>query len=93
MADQTNGSSERAIDCNNLTFAFKEGQEPVLDGITIQLPRGSRALLCGANGAGKSTLLRILAGKRLTKTRNCKILGQDVFMNPPGVSFAASISS
>lgn len=34
--------------------------------------------------AGKSTLLRILAGKRLTKTRNCKILGQDVFMNPPG---------
>ena len=36
--------------------------------------------------AGKSTLLRILAGKRLTKTRSCKILGQDVFMNPPGVS-------
>lgn len=35
--------------------------------------------------AGKSTLLRILAGKRLTKTRSCKILGQDVFMNPPGV--------
>jgi CCR4-NOT complex subunit CAF16 len=36
--------------------------------------------------AGKSTLLRILAGKRLTKTRDCKILGQDVFMNPPAVS-------
>lgn len=33
--------------------------------------------------AGKSTLLRILAGKRLTKTRDCRILGQDVFMNPP----------
>ncbi|EJT52066.1 ATP-dependent transporter [Trichosporon asahii var. asahii CBS 2479] len=77
MATETNGSPELAIDCNNLTFAFKEGQEPVLDGITIQLPPGSRALLCGANGAGKSTLLRILAGKRLTKTRNCKILCQD----------------
>lgn len=36
--------------------------------------------------AGKSTLLRILAGKRLTKSRDCRILGQDVFMNPPSVS-------
>lgn len=36
--------------------------------------------------AGKSTLLRILAGKKLTKTKTAKILGQDVFMNPPGVS-------
>jgi predicted ABC-type transport system involved in lysophospholipase L1 biosynthesis ATPase subunit len=36
--------------------------------------------------AGKSTLLRILAGKRLTKSRDCRILGQDVFMNPPNVS-------
>jgi len=35
--------------------------------------------------AGKSTLLRILAGKRLTKTRSCKIKGKDVFMNSPGV--------
>jgi len=41
-------------------------------------------LLVGANGAGKSTLLRILAGKRLVKTRSCKIHGQDVFMSSPG---------
>lgn len=87
-----------AIDCQNLSFAFAEGQKPVLDGISLDLKRGDRCLLVGANGgeltvaqkkltsAGKSTFLRILAGKRLTKTRNCKILGQDVFMNPPGVS-------
>lgn len=85
-----------AIDCQDLTFAFAEGQDPVLNNVNIQLKRGDRCLLLGANGgelgilavltpAGKSTLLRILAGKRLTKTRNCKILGQDVFMNPPGV--------
>lgn len=34
--------------------------------------------------AGKSTLLRILAGKKLTKTKTARIMGQDVFMNPPG---------
>lgn len=41
--------------------------------------------------AGKSTLLRILAGKRLTKTRDCKLLGQDVFMNPPQVSLGSGV--
>ncbi|KAL1408733.1 CCR4-NOT regulatory complex component [Vanrija albida] len=73
-----------AIDCQDLTFSWKDGDEPVLEDVNINLVKGDRCLLLGANGAGKSTLLRILAGKRLTKTRNCKILGQDVFMNPPG---------
>ncbi|KAL7423483.1 CCR4-NOT regulatory complex component [Cryptotrichosporon argae] len=73
-----------ALDCQALTFAYKDGDAPILDGVDLQLERGDRCLLVGANGAGKSTLLRILAGKRLTKTRNCRILGQDVFMNPPG---------
>ncbi|WVR07403.1 hypothetical protein IAU60_004444 [Kwoniella sp. DSM 27419] len=73
-----------ALDCQHLSYSWVEGDEPVLDDINIQLEKGDRMLLLGANGAGKSTLLRILAGKRLTKTRSCKILGQDVFMSPPG---------
>ncbi|KAI9637274.1 P-loop containing nucleoside triphosphate hydrolase protein [Dioszegia hungarica] len=75
---------EHAINCQDLVYAFQEGAESALTGATLQLPRGARCLLVGANGAGKSTMLRILAGKRLTKTRCCRILGQDVFMNPPG---------
>ncbi|GFZ49384.1 CCR4-associated factor 16 [Saitozyma sp. JCM 24511] len=75
-----------AIDCQELYYSFQEGLESALNGATLQLPRGARCLLVGANGAGKSTLLRILAGKRLTKSRDCRILGQDVFMNPPSVS-------
>ncbi|WWC63139.1 uncharacterized protein I303_105739 [Kwoniella dejecticola CBS 10117] len=73
-----------ALDCQNLTYSWVEGTEPVLSDVNLDLVKGDRCLLLGANGAGKSTLLRILAGKRLTKTRSCKILGQDVFMNPPG---------
>ncbi|WVQ82024.1 hypothetical protein IAT38_004152 [Cryptococcus sp. DSM 104549] len=73
-----------ALDCQSLTYSWKEGDDPVLEDVTLQLERGDRCLLLGANGAGKSTLLRILAGKRLTKTKHCRILGQDVFMNPPG---------
>ncbi|WVF72678.1 hypothetical protein IAT40_007496 [Kwoniella sp. CBS 6097] len=79
-----NNTDTPALDCQKLTYSWVEGTEPVLDNVNIELKQGDRCLLLGANGAGKSTLLRILAGKRLTKTRSCKILGQDVFMNPPG---------
>jgi CCR4-NOT complex subunit CAF16 len=110
MSKAYEGDEQFTINCTGLDFAFKEGGENVLEGIDLQLEKGSRCLLVGANGgeylvmsreprlalirsnsAGKSTLLRILAGKRLTKTRSCRILGQDVFMNPPGVSYARAI--
>lgn len=77
-------TGKHAIDCQDLWFSFTDDSESALCGTTLQLPKGARCLLVGANGAGKSTLLRILAGKRLVKTNKCTILGQDVFMKPPG---------
>ncbi|GAA5871265.1 hypothetical protein JCM3774_000895 [Rhodotorula dairenensis] len=87
MADD----SELAIGVNDLDFAYAQlhGQDPrrVLQGVTLNLPKGSRCLLVGSNGAGKSTLLQILAGKRLTRS-NAKVLGQNVFFQtPPGVTY------
>ncbi|ODN78989.1 hypothetical protein L202_04500 [Cryptococcus amylolentus CBS 6039] len=84
MSRQEAQPYDHALDVRDLTYSWKEGDDPVLQGVEIQLKKGERCLLLGANGAGKSTLLRILAGKRLTKTKHCRILGQDVFMNPPG---------
>ncbi|KAK8854895.1 hypothetical protein IAR55_003634 [Kwoniella newhampshirensis] len=85
MIERIDGQQqELAIDCQALTYSWVVGTDPVLTDVDLQLTKGDRCLLLGANGAGKSTLLRILAGKKLTQTRCCKILGQDVFMKPPG---------
>jgi len=48
-----------AISARNLNFDF--GGDPVLIGVDLAIPPGSRCLLVGANGAGKSSLLKVLA--------------------------------
>lgn len=79
-----------AIEVKKLCFSYSGSDvdgiagEQTLEDIDLVLPQASRCLLIGANGSGKSTLLRILAGKKLTKTKTARIMGQDVFMNPPG---------
>jgi len=52
------GISTRALD------AFYTPDKPVLDGITLQIPRGQATALVGLTGSGKTTLLDILAGIR-----------------------------
>ena len=46
-----NAPNPNAVYVNSLQFAFPGGQ-PFIDDFTLELPAGSRCLLCGANGAG-----------------------------------------
>ena len=58
--------SENAIELRGLekTYAAtqKMSAKMALDGINLDIPRGSIFGLLGPNGAGKSTLINILAG-------------------------------
>lgn len=90
MKDETQLKPEElAVSVPSLTFSFQPDSEPALSNCSINLPKGSRALLVGANGAGKSTLLRILAGKRLIPSdQRVLVFGRDVFRNAPkGITY------
>jgi ATP-binding cassette subfamily B protein len=49
-----------AVRFQDLTFAYKEGMEPVLRDITFQAPAGHTVAVVGRTGSGKSTLLALI---------------------------------
>jgi len=53
------------------------GRKPVLEGLTLAVPRGGTTALLGRNGAGKSTLLGILAGLLPRDGGRVEVMGLD----------------
>ncbi len=43
-------------------LSFSYGKEPVLSGVSLELPEGGITVVIGPSGSGKSTLLQLLAG-------------------------------
>lgn len=58
------------------SFTTAQGALPVLQGVDLQLARGSSLALMGESGSGKSTLLHLLAG--LDRADSGSILIEDV---------------
>lgn len=54
------GKKTVAVSVKNLHFSYKD--EPVLNGINLNIPAGEKIALVGASGGGKSTLAQTLIG-------------------------------
>ena len=42
---------------------FGYGERPVLEGVSLQVPKGKVTALMGASGGGKTTVLRLIGGQ------------------------------
>ena len=73
--------TEAAISIADLGKTYQGGKR-ALDGVTLDVPRGSIFGLLGPNGAGKSTLINILAGLVNKSEGRASIWGFDIDAHP-----------
>ena len=58
--ESAEGMPAREIRFRNVTFAYPNGSEPVLEGFDLTIPAGSSLAIVGQNGAGKTTIAKLL---------------------------------
>lgn len=69
-------TSDSLVELRNLTFGY--GEQVVLDGISLSIPRGKVTALMGASGGGKTTILRLIGGQLRAQSGEMLFDGQDV---------------
>lgn len=65
------------IEFRNLSFAY-ENERPILDGVDIEIPKGSKLALIGKNGAGKSTMIDLLLRMHSPVTGEILLAGKNI---------------
>ena len=70
-----NSASELAVDIDGLVMAY--GDKRAVDGLSMQVARGSITAVLGPNGAGKTTTLETCEGYRRPQAGTVRVLGLD----------------
>jgi len=63
------------IELSGVRFAYN-GSGPVLEGVSLSVPRGEFLAVIGPNGGGKSTLLRLILGLLEPQEGTVRLLGR-----------------
>jgi ABC-2 type transport system ATP-binding protein len=75
--------TDGVVEVTGLSRRF--GHTQALDGVYLDVPRGSVFGLVGENGAGKTTLIKHLLGLFKAQTGTVRVLGLDPVLDPVGV--------
>lgn len=67
-------ADEPAIEIRDVSLSF--GAVPVLEGVELEVPRGTLLGIIGPNGAGKTTLLRLVLGLVDPDRGSVRVLGR-----------------
>lgn len=72
------------IEVDDIHFSYADAPDvPVLDGISLTIPRGSSLAIVGSSGAGKSTLVDILLGLQRPASGTVRAGGVSIAENLP----------
>jgi phospholipid/cholesterol/gamma-HCH transport system ATP-binding protein len=69
-------SSTPLVVLRDLHFAY--GDRPILQGVSLAVPRGKITALMGASGGGKTTVLRLIGGQYTAQSGSLVFDGQEV---------------
>jgi len=72
----TRPAAANLVEIENVTFSY--GGPPVLDGISLTIPRGHVVAIMGGSGSGKTTLLRLIGGALRPSRGEVRVFGQSV---------------
>lgn len=84
------GQSEPALEFLSLSKAF--GPKWAVHELSLQVPRGTLYGLVGPNGAGKTTTLSMATGLLRPTSGSARVLGTDVWADPPTAKAIMGVS-
>ena len=74
--------SEHLVEIRDLHFRYR--QQPIFQGLSLELPRGKVVAIMGGSGSGKTTLLRLIGGQLRPAAGDVRVDGHSV----PGLTQA-----
>jgi ATP-binding cassette, subfamily B, multidrug efflux pump len=72
-----NVNDPAAVSFTDVHFRYRK-EEPVLEGLSLDIPRGKTVAVVGATGSGKTTLIKLLTRLYDTDSGTVRVAGQDV---------------
>ena len=69
-------AADNIVEVADVHFAY--GENKVLQGINLKIPRGKVVAILGASGCGKSTLLRTVGGQARPAQGTVKVMGETI---------------
>src|SRR3954454_3664407 len=73
---RSNGDSDHAIQCHDLTKAFSGKR--VLDGLNLAIPEGLISVVLGPSGTGKSVLIKHMIGLLFPDAGDVVVRGRSI---------------
>lgn len=78
QSDKKSIPKDSSISIENVTFAYDESKDNVIDGITMHVKAGEHVALVGPSGGGKTTLASLIARFWDVKSGSIRLGGADV---------------